>query len=245
MFSNNIPSFYELGSCSDSYYDILEGVLRSPTDVENPNLSPRSMAEARAAAASNSHKEAERRRRKRINAHIATLKSILPNAIKTDKASLLGEAVRRVRELKKATAELAAMDETTQNSSNTTLKFMFPSETDELKVCHCNEGHNPGLIMATLCCEDRPEIVLDLIQALKSVEAKVVRAEMSTVGGRTKSVLWVRLAVGSESDVGLGTLRRALKMVMDKSTLLAGSGQALPGNKRPRCYHPVNLSFAV
>lgn len=159
--------------------------------------------------------------------------------MQTDKASLLGEAVRRVRELKKAAGELAAMDETIDNSGNTTLKkFMFPSEADELKVCHCDdEGDNPGLIKATLCCEERPEIVVDLIQALKSVEAKVVRAEMSTVGGRTKSVLWVRLAVGSESDVGLEILRRALKMVMDKSTLSAGSGQALPGNKRPRCYH--------
>ncbi|KAI3451231.1 hypothetical protein Pfo_007896 [Paulownia fortunei] len=236
MFS--IPSFYELGTCSDSY-DILQGVLSSPTDTENPSLSPRSMAEAKAVAASNSHKEAERRRRKRINGHIATLKSILPNTIKTDKASLLGEAVRRVRELKKTTAELAALDEeTNDNASNTTLKLMFPSETDELKLCHCE---NSGLIKATLSCEDRPEIILDLIQALKSAEAKVVRAEMSTVGGRTKSVLWVKLvstsAAGSESDVGLGTLRRALKMVMDKSTLLAGSGQGLPGNKRPRYYH--------
>ncbi|PIM99204.1 hypothetical protein CDL12_10373 [Handroanthus impetiginosus] len=241
----SVPSFYELGSCSESY-DILEGLLStSATEGEEGNLSPKSMAEAKAVAASTSHKEAERRRRKRINGHIATLKSILPNAIKTDKASLLGEAVRRVRELKKATSELTGIDNnnnknnySNDSTSNTpSLKFMFPTETDELKVCHCNEGNNnPGLIKATLCCEDRPEIVLDLIQALKSVEAKVIRAEMSTVGGRTKSVLWVRMAVGSESDVGLGRLRRALKMVMDKSTLLAGSGQGLPGNKRARYY---------
>ncbi|KAK6125870.1 hypothetical protein DH2020_040387 [Rehmannia glutinosa] len=237
MFS--IPSFYEVGTCSDSY-DILNGVMStSPTDQ---NLSPRSMAEAKAIAASNSHKEAERRRRKRINGHIATLKSILPNTIKTDKASLLGEAVRRVRELKKTTAELGATsnddDESTNGNSNTTtttMKLMFPSETDELKLSPCE--NNSGLIKASLSCEDRPEIIVDLIQALKSAEAKVVRAEMSTVGGRTKSVVWVKM-VGSESDVaGLGTLRRALRMVMDKSTLLAGSGQGLPGNKRPRYYH--------
>lgn len=78
MFS--IPSFYELGTCSDSY-DVV-GMLSSPTNSDNPNLSPRSMAEAKAVAASISHKEAERRRRKRINGHIATLKSILPNTIK-------------------------------------------------------------------------------------------------------------------------------------------------------------------
>ncbi|KAH6760118.1 hypothetical protein C2S52_009441 [Perilla frutescens var. hirtella] len=215
MFS--IPSFYEVGSDS---YDIA-GMLGSPTNSENPNLSPRSMAEAKAVAASISHKEAERRRRKRINGHIATLKSILPNTIKTDKASLLGEAVRRVKELKKTAAEVAALDDA-----------MFPSEIDEVKVSQCEIT---GLTQATLSCDDRPEIVVDMIQALKTAEAKVVRAEMSTVGGRTKSVVWVKL--GGENDAGLGRLRRALKMVMDKSTLVASSGQVLPGNKRPRYYH--------
>lgn len=83
MFS--VPSLYEMGSCSDSYDILPAGIfMSSRTDVENGNLSPRSMAEAKAAAASNSHKEAERRRRKRINGHIATLKTILPNAIKVN-----------------------------------------------------------------------------------------------------------------------------------------------------------------
>ncbi|KAG6394477.1 hypothetical protein SASPL_145074 [Salvia splendens] len=209
MFS--IPSFYELGTCSDSY-DVV-GMLNSPTNSDNPNLSPRSMAEAKAVAASISHKEAERRRRKRINGHIATLKSILPNAIKTDKASLLGEAVRRVKELKKTAA---AQED-------------YPSEADELKLSQCE---STGLVKAALSCDDRPEIIVDMIQALKAAEAKVVRAEMATVGGRTKSVLWVR--VGAQNDAGLGGLRRALKMVMDKST---SSEQSLPGSKRPRYYH--------
>ncbi|KAL2521764.1 transcription factor bHLH [Forsythia ovata] len=225
----SIPSFYELGNCSDF-------LQTEMSNLENENLSPRSMAEAKAVAANNSHKEAERRRRKRINAHIATLKNILPNTIKTDKASLLAEAVRRVRELKKTTAELTAMEEEdTDDISNTKLKCIFPSETDELKVSHCDD--NSGLIKASICCEDRPEIILELIQALKSVKGKVMRAEMATVGGRTKSILWVQIlgTVGNEDS--LGTLRRALKVVMDKSTLLAGSGQALPGSKRPRYYH--------
>ncbi|KAL0342989.1 UNVERIFIED_CONTAM: Transcription factor [Sesamum angustifolium] len=224
-------------SCSDSYA-ILQGMLSSSqTDTDqNPNLiSPSFMAEATAAAASNSHKEAERRRRKRINGHIATLKSILPNTIKTDKASLLGETVRLVKELKKTTTELTALNvETNGELSTTSLTLMFPSETDDLDVCHCE---NSGLIRAAFSCDDRPEMISELIQALKSAEAKVVRAEMSTVGGRTKSVLWVKLATG-ESDAGLGRLRRELKkVVMEKSTSLAGSGQGLPGNKRPRYYH--------
>ncbi|XP_075499604.1 transcription factor bHLH30-like [Primulina tabacum] len=170
MFSINPASFYELGNCLDSYDPILQRTLSSsPPLTEDNHLSEnvKHMTEAKAVPASNSHKEAERRRRKRINGHIATLKAILPNVHKTDKASLLGEAVRRVKELKQATAELTAMDHT-----GTTLNFpVFPTETDELKVCPCEGGS--GLIKATLCCEDRPEMMLDLIQALNSVKAKV------------------------------------------------------------------------
>ncbi|CAI9753202.1 unnamed protein product [Fraxinus pennsylvanica] len=226
----SIPSFYEVGNCSDF-------LQTEMSNLENQNLSPRSMAEAKAAAANNSHKEAERRRRKRINAHIATLKTILPNTIKTDKASLLAEAVRRVRELKKTTAELAAIEEedTDHDITNTKSKCIFPSETDELKVSYCDD--NSGLIKASICCEDRPEIILELIQALKSVKGKVMKAEMATVGGRIKSILWVQILGSVGNEDSLGTLKKALKVVMDKSTLLAGSGQALPGNKRPRYYH--------
>ncbi|KAL7104307.1 hypothetical protein ACP275_08G235600 [Erythranthe tilingii] len=236
MFS--IPSLYELGACSDNSYDnnnnILQGVFSTPPPLTetHENLSPRSTAEAKAAAASNSHKEAERRRRKRINGHIATLKSILPNTIKTDKASLLGEAVKRVKELNKKTAELTNNGEE-DNGVKTAAAMMIPSETDELKVSRCEKT---GLTKASLSCDDRAEIITEMTTAVKAAEGKVVRAEMSTVGGRTKSILWVKF--GGENDVGLGTLRRGLRMVMDKSTLLAGSGQGLPGNnKRARYYH--------
>ncbi|GER34502.1 basic helix-loop-helix (bHLH) DNA-bindingsuperfamily protein [Striga asiatica] len=154
-----------------------------------------------------------------------------------DKASLLGEAVRRVRELKKTAAALASSPETTENPTTTSAgatlnKVMFPSETDELKLNRC-EGS--GLIRASLSCEDRPEMIADMIEALKGAEARAVRAEMSTVGGRSKSVVWVEMA--GEADVAVGTLRRALRGVIDKSNPLAASGQGLPRNKRPRYYH--------
>lgn len=83
---------------------------------------------------------------------------------------------------------------------------------------------------------------MEMNRALNSVDAKVLKAEMSTVGGRTKTVLWLEVSGGGGGGEGLlTTLRRALKGVVDKSILLcAGSAQTLPvggGNKRPRLYH--------
>lgn len=57
----------------------------SSTEMAVVGKSSRSMAEE---AASKSHSEAERRRRKRINGHLATLRSLLPNTIKVSKHTI-------------------------------------------------------------------------------------------------------------------------------------------------------------
>ncbi|KAF8404700.1 hypothetical protein HHK36_009588 [Tetracentron sinense] len=215
------PSYYgSLGSCSnwDGY---IQGV--SSTEMMNgggSTSSSRSTAEAKAVAACKSHSEAERRRRERINGHLATLRTLLPNTTKTDKASLLAE-------------------------------WPFPGETDELKLGYCDfdcdceeeaEGESSRrlLIRVSLCCDDRPDLLSDLTQALRSVGVRIVKAEMATIGGRTKSVFAIegreteREGGGGVED--FGTLRRALKAVLDKPALSSGSAmaQVLAGNKRPR-----------
>ncbi|WMV23615.1 hypothetical protein MTR67_017000 [Solanum verrucosum] len=256
------PSFYELGNtCSDSYNNFLHEIINSSSNemfnninnLESSSVSPRSMAEAKAIAANKSHSEAERRRRKRINGHLATLRNLLPNTIKTDKASLLAEAVRCVRELKQTTSELGAtttMSENDDDDDHTTLmtKLMFPSESDELNLSYCNDSNNNNtdnnnseydgaiIIKASMCCEDRPEIMMELRRALSTVEGKIVRAEMSTVGGRIKCILWLEMLENGCKEGLLVQLRRALKVVMDKANFgPQNMGQDLLGNnKRPR-----------
>ncbi|CAN4090020.1 unnamed protein product [Withania somnifera] len=256
-----VPSFYELGSTySDSYNNFLHGIINSSlssdqmlfnniSNVESSSVSPRSMAEAKAIAANKSHSEAERRRRKRINGHLATLRTLLPNTIKTDKASLLAEAVRCVRELKKTISELGAAttmseDDNDNNEDHTTFKkkLMFPSESDELKIGYCSSNNNNTensdgtlLVKASICCEDRPDIMMELRRSLSTVQGKVVRAEMSTVGGRIKCILWLEMLENGCKEGLLVQLRRALKVVMEKANFgPQNMGQDKLGNKRPR-----------
>lgn len=192
--------------------------------------------EAKAMAACKSHKEAERRRRKRINGHLATLRTLLPNLIKTDKASVLGEVVRQVRELKKATSELTTQHLSEGDDNNSCL---LPGDTDEVTLCRSE--NDSSILIATLCCEDRPELIADLTRALGSVKGKVVKAKLATVGGRIKCVLWVRGVGGGGGGGGPeGLLRRALKVVVDRPPSSSGPGLSLFGlmGSRVHCLYP-------
>ncbi|KAK6923826.1 Myc-type, basic helix-loop-helix (bHLH) domain [Dillenia turbinata] len=230
---NPFTSYYGARSCSSNGENYFED-LDAGDSVSGRKLT----AEEKAIAANKSHSEAERRRRRRINGHLNTLRSILPDLIKTDKASLLAEVVRRVRELK-ATAAAAEMglrechDDVASSGRGSTKEWVLPGETDEVSLGYCEE--EPSLIKAILCCEDRPELMRDVIRAVKSVKVRVVRAEMATIGGRTKCVIWVT-GLGRSGE-GITTLRRALKVVVDRPGLSGGYGQGLSGNKRTRFSH--------
>ncbi|KAI3972568.1 hypothetical protein MKX01_019226 [Papaver californicum] len=218
----------------------------------------------KALAACKSHSEAERRRRERINGHLATLRTLLPNTIKTDKASLLAEVVQHVKELKKIANGITGVnrdgDGCYNNNNNTTEWWPFPQETDELTLNYYCEASSSSsmdelllssssllLIRVSLSCDDRPDLMADLTLALKSVGAKVVKAEITTVGGRLKSILIIQSGVGGGVSGGgnglgdLGTLRRALKAVLDKpspstSSSVSVGNMVVQGNnsKRPR-----------
>ncbi|XP_034675965.1 transcription factor bHLH30-like [Vitis riparia] len=208
-----------------SYY---EPVQRMKLKLEDGDSGTK--VEGKSTAACNSHSEAERRRRQRINAHLSTLRTLLPNTTKTDKASLLAEVVRHVTELRKRAADVAEQNGDGCCSGGGSESWTFPGETDEVTLGYY-EG-DERLIKATLCCEDRPSLNRDLTQAIGSVRARVVRAEMATVGGRTKSVVVMQWGGGGEAE--LGNLRRALKAVVENRASGFGSTGVFPLHKRPR-----------
>jgi hypothetical protein len=124
-----------------------------------------------------------------------------------DKAAVLAETVRQVRELRKAVSGLEAVCSGKD--------CVFPGEMDKLSLENCDDEQ--GLVKATFSCEDRPGLMSTVAKALRTVKGRVVKSEMVTVGGRTKSVLWVRgLGGGNE---GIVMLRRALKVVIERPML--------------------------
>ena len=157
--------------------------------------------------------------------------------LQSDKASLLGEVVEHVKRLRKQADDVARGDSYSSRSgepgSVRSEAWPFPGECDEVTVSYCDgEDGEPKRVKATVCCGDRTGLNRDVSQAIRSVRAKAVRAEMMTVGGRTKSVVVVEWEKEEEE---VGALERALKAVVENRALVGfGMGPVILGQKRGR-----------
>jgi len=107
--------------------------------------------------------------------------------VQTDKASLLAEVIQHVKELKRQTSEI------------TEEACPLPTESDELTVDASSDEDGRLVVRASLCCDDRADLLPDLIRALKALRLRALKAEITTLGGRVKNVLFI---TGDDSAAG-------------------------------------------
>ncbi|KAL6907572.1 hypothetical protein ACP4OV_002611 [Aristida adscensionis] len=221
----------------------VSGMMMPPPFASSPfgdfgRMTAQEIMDAKALAASKSHSEAERRRRERINAHLARLRSLLPNTTKTDKASLLAEVIQHVKELKRQTSEI------------TEEACPLPTESDELTVDATSDEDGRLVVRASLCCDDRADLLPDLIRALKALRLRALKAEITTLGGRVKNVLVV---TGDDSAAGecagadgeqqeeamqapmspqhmVASIQEALRAVMERTASSSGADESGAGS---------------
>lgn len=115
-----------------------------------------------------------------------------------DKASLLAKAVERVRDLKQRAAGVAG--------EAAAPAHLFPTEHDEIVVLASGSG---AVFEASVCCDDRSDLLPDLIETLRALRLRTLRAEMATLGGRVRNVLVLARDVvdgggGAGGDDGYG-----------------------------------------
>ncbi|KAM0900720.1 hypothetical protein ACQ4PT_020465 [Festuca glaucescens] len=176
---------------------VVSGLLGSLQEELGRMNAAGEIMDAKALAASRSHSEAERRRRQRINGHLARLRSLLPNTTKTDKASLLAEVLEHVKELKRQTSAMTTAA-AVQDEDATRPPQMLPTEADELGVDAAEDAEGRLVVRASLCCEDRPDLIPDIIRALAALRLQAHRAEITTLGGRVRSVLLITRDEGED-----------------------------------------------
>ncbi|KAG8061455.1 hypothetical protein GUJ93_ZPchr0003g17509 [Zizania palustris] len=156
-------------------------------------------AHDRALAASRNHREAEKRRRERIKSHLDRLRAVLACDPKIDKASLLAKAVERVRDLKQ---RMTGIGEAAP-------AHLFPTEHDEILVLASGGGGGGGgaaaVFEASVCCDDRSDLLPELIETLRALRLRTLRAEMATLGGRVRNVLVLARDAGIGGVPGEGS----------------------------------------
>jgi len=137
--------------------------------------------------------------------------------------------IQQVKELKRQTSLIVEMS-------------TVPTESDELTVDAIDED-GKFVIKASLCCEDRSDLLPDLIKTLKALRLRTLRAEITSLGGRVKNVLVITGDEEENSNTNNGeqsmqqqycisSIQEALKAVMEKS---GGGDESASGNvKRQR-----------
>lgn len=130
--------------------------------------------------------------------------------------------VQRVKELKQQTLEIT--DET------------LPSETDEISVLNFEDCSNDDgrriIFKVSFCCEDRPDLLQDLIETLKYLQMETLFAEMTTVGGRTRNVLVVAADKEHHGVQSVNFLQNALKSLLERSSKSVMMGHGGGGEER-------------
>ncbi|KAL5220355.1 hypothetical protein ABZP36_025068 [Zizania latifolia] len=157
----------------------------------------------KSAMALKSHSEAERRRRERINAHLATLRTMVPCNDKMDKAALLAEVVSHIKKLKSTAARVGRCSP-------------VPSGADEVAIEAQESSGSDGshLLRASLSCADRADLFMDVKHALQPLGLAVVGSEVTTVGGRVRISFLVSCGSRNAAATAM-VVRQALQSVLD------------------------------
>ncbi|KAK6154767.1 hypothetical protein DH2020_009015 [Rehmannia glutinosa] len=171
---------------------------------------------AKTVAALKSHSEAERRRRDRINAHLESLRGLVPSKEKMDKATLLAEVISQVKQLK-----------TTAKQASEGLHVPMDTDDVEVEMLENNVGHGSLLLRASICCEYRPELLSDLRQAIDDLPVHVMKCEISTLGGRVKSVFLLTTTGEGNNGNAVSSVRAALCNILEKVSASADYAQPL------------------
>lgn len=113
--------------------------------------------------------------------------------------------VERVRELNESASEMM--------KSGGSYRHLIPSEKDEFSI---DDVDGELMLRASFCCEDRTDLLTDLAEVVNSLQLKTIRAEMSTIGGRTRNLLVVSGERCSGED-NLALIHDAFKGIVQRS----------------------------
>lgn len=197
------------GGCGDSDHSDLEAsVVKEPDNgrVVEPEKRPRKRGRKPANGRDEplNHVEAERQRREKLNQRFYALRAVVPNVSKMDKASLLGDAISYINQMKSELQELKSSKSEVDKQLDTAKKEIEvlsnnpppqpqpqpqpqPSQDKEAKIsCKLIDLEIEVKIMGwdamiRIQCSDNNHPAARLMNALQELDLKVNHASVSVV----------------------------------------------------------------
>lgn len=135
-------------------------------------------------ASRTAHVKAERRRREKLNTGFETLRTLVPLATKTDKVSLLGDAIEYVKKLQRRLEEIES------------------NEKKQEKVSvkqHVEVTIEKTVAITKLSCAWKDGLLIDILQRMTHLQLEVVDATAKVSDGVLKATLKAKVTT-SEKD---------------------------------------------
>lgn len=90
---------------------------------------------------------------------------------------------------------------------------------------------------ASVCCDDRIDLLPEIIETLRSLRMRTLRAEIATLGGRVRNVMVLAREEEEEEESGdVGLLKEALVALVNRS-------RSPDRNKRRRVMDPTEVAM--
>ncbi|CAH9057776.1 unnamed protein product [Cuscuta epithymum] len=183
-------------------------------------------------SAPQSHREAEKRRRDRINAQLATLRTLIPMSDKMDKASLLSSVVDHVKDLKRKVTEISKV------------LADIPAETDQVTVDDAKYSDEQrsfftavNFLRVSICCDDRPELFPEINSVLKELKLVMLHADVTCLGGRVRTIILL-LCPDKDKGISINSFKQSLKLALCKVAIPSSSTTYRIRSKRQRFFLP-------
>ncbi|XP_017983886.1 PREDICTED: transcription factor bHLH35 isoform X1 [Theobroma cacao] len=168
-----------------------------------------------ASSAASKNIVSERNRRKKLNERLFSLRAVVPNISKMDKASIIKDAIDYIQELheqeSRIQAEILELESgklkknpgyefdqelpVLLRSKKTKLENIFdsggsrtsPIEVLELKVTHMGEK----TVVVSITCSKRTDTMVKLCEVFESLKLKIITANITAVSGRLLKTVFI------------------------------------------------------